>query len=283
MDRNWSLSAGMGKSVYIGDLYTVFYDKAAAFSPNVGLGLRRKITDQLSVRFDLNYYQISAADSLATKASIVIGGGNPETDSRNERNLSFRANNFEVSSQFIFNFLPTDGPYSYRPPINIYAMAGIGFTTNNPKGLDVATGRMVNLRELNTEALDEPYSGIAVVIPIGMGLRIRANDHMDILLEGSGRITFVDYLDDASAFYPSEEEVREYHIVNNTGLEDLAARMYDTAPDKGYGAREKGSIRGNPDFNDYYFFFQIRLEFYLSDTAFGGLFASKRKPIRTLR
>ncbi|MCO6357431.1 hypothetical protein [Roseivirga pacifica] len=281
-DRNWALSAGIGQSIYVGELYTPLFDKSAGFTPNVGVGLRRKITDQLSVRFDINYYQIAAADSLAAQASFTLGGGDQENDSRNERNLSFRSHNFEFSSQFIFNLIPIDGPYSYRPDANIYAIAGIGVTTNNPRGLDIASGNMVNLRKLNTEALEEPYSGLALVIPLGMGIRIKANQFTDIVLEGTGRVTFNDYLDDASTLYPSEQEVRDYHVANGTGLADLAARMYDRAPEKGFGEREKGSIRGNPEYNDYYFFFQVRLEMYLSDTAFGGIFASK-KTARRLR
>jgi hypothetical protein len=267
-DRTLMFSYGAGMSTYHGDMYDVLYDGLKP-GPNVGIGLRKKFGSQLSVRFDLNW------GTLGRSRGREIG-----VDSRNVRNLSFRSRNFELSAQFIFNLIPVKGSYSRRPLINPYIIAGLGITTNNPKGIDsTGSGDWVNLRELNTEVLAEPYSGIAVVVPFGFGIRLRANQFIDVLIEGARRFTFTDYLDDVSTQYPSMDQVRQYHIDNGTGLEDLAARMYDRSAEGGFPARNEGNTRGNPEYNDAYYIFQIRLEMYLPDNFLGELFSpSRRKP-----
>jgi hypothetical protein len=278
-DRTLMFSYGAGISTYHGDMYDILYDGLSP-GPNVGLGLRKKLGSQLSMRLDVNWYQISAADSL-TGASGTLGrsrGRTISTDSREIRNLSFRARNFELSAQFIFNLIPIKGSYSRRPLINPYIIAGLGISTNNPKGLDsTGSGEWVNLRELNTEVLSEPYSGVVMVVPFGFGLRLRANQFIDILVEGARRFTFSDHLDDVSSDYPSIDQVRQYHIDNGTGLEELAVRMYDRSAEAGFAPRKERNTRGNPEYNDAYYIFQLRLEMYLPDNFLGEIFSPSRK------
>lgn len=278
-DRTLMFSYGAGMTTYHGDMYDVLYDGLRP-GPNVGIGLRKKFGSQLSLRLDLNWYQMSAADSLQGNSGTLgrSRGREVGSDSRNIRNLSFRSRNFEVSALFTFNLIPVRGSYSRRPIINPYIIAGFGITTNNPKGLDsTVSNEWVNLRKLNTEALDAPYNGIAVVVPFGFGIRLRANQFIDILIEGARRFTFTDYLDDVSTEYPSIDQVRQYHIDNGTGLEDLAVRMYDRSAEAGFPARQEGNTRGNYDYNDAYYLFQIRLEMYLPDNFLGELFSPSRK------
>ncbi len=150
-DRTWMFSFGLGVSSYHGDLHDVFYDGlGSAVGGNVGIGLRKKLGTQMSLRLDLNYYQISGDDA----ASGIFDGKDPnqrggpregQRDTRYLRNLSFQAANLEASLLFTFNLIPVNGSYTRRPVINPYIFFGFGVTSNNPKGDHTDEG-LVNLR-----------------------------------------------------------------------------------------------------------------------------------------
>lgn len=281
-DRTWMVSFGMGASSYHGDLHDVFYDGLGhAVGANIGVGIRKKLGSQMSVRFDLNYYKIGGDDA----DSGFLAGKDPDkrngpreglSDTRYIRNLSFQATNIEASLLFTFNLIPVSGSYTRRPVINPYLMFGIGVTSNNPKGEHPTLG-VVNLRHLNTEALPGTgYSATAMVIPIGIGIRLKANQYIDILLEAGRRFTFTDYLDDVSTEYPSIETLAG---ADRIGSIDDALVFFDRSQEAGYPARVEGDDRGNPERNDAYYIFQVRLEMYLPDNFIQQLFSpSRRKP-----
>lgn len=287
-DRTWMFSFGAGVSTYHGDLHDVFYDGlGSAVGGNIGVGLRKKLGSQMSVRLDLNYYQISGSDA----ASGAYDGRDPsqrngsregQRDTRWVRNLSFEATNLEASLMFTFNLIPVNGGYNRRPVINPYIMFGIGITTNNPMG-DHPTHGLVNLRHLNTEALPgQGYSGTVMVVPIGLGIRLKANQYIDILIEAGRRFLFTDYLDDVSTVYPSLDELAAADRIGDfTVAQDLFDRATEGVDLEGNPLlpRPAGATRGNPEKNDAYYMFQIRLEMYLPDNFLNQLFSpSRRKP-----
>lgn len=241
----------------------------------------------MSLRLDLNYYQISGDDA----ASGVFSGRDPSqrngpreglNDTRYFRNLSFKASNLEASLLFTFNLIPVNGSYSRRPVINPYIMFGLGITSNNPKG-DHPDEGVVNLRHLNTEALPgQGYSGTLIVVPVGIGIRLKATQYVDILFEAGRRFLFSDYLDDVSTVYPTADELA---AADRIGTIEQAIVFVDRAPEgidldgNPLPAREPGQVRGNPERNDAYYIFQVRLELYLPDNFIQQLFSpSRRKP-----
>ncbi len=286
-DRTLMFSYGIGFSTYHGDLHDVFYDGMQhALGPALGVGLRKKFGSQLSLRVDLNYYQIGGDDNDGQNGFISqrISGRNDvgNEDDRYIRNLNFRSRNLELSALAIFNLIPVDGSYARRPLINPYLMFGIGRTTNRPKTfLPGDEGNYsVNLWEYQTEASApvSSYPKSVTVIPFGIGLRLRANQYIDILLEGARRFVFTDYLDDVATFYPSLEEVIEWNGGAGSPSADIAVQIYDRSVEGGYTARKKGNIRGREN-NDAYYIFSIKLEMYLPDNFLGELFSpSRRKP-----
>ena len=287
-NRTLMFSYGLGASQYHGDLHDILYDgMGTATGYSFGIGLRKKFGDQLSLRLDLNHYQIGGSDADNQKGVLNNRLSGRESigneDDRYIRNLSFRARNWELSLLANLNLIPVRGSYSRRPIVNPYLIAGVGFTTTTPKGRDPLTGDWVKLAPLNTEVgfaqEGEQQKKIRMVVPLGLGIRLKANQYIDILLEGARRFTFTDYLDDISTKYPSVESIRAYHQQNSPDLEELAVRMYDRSAEGGYPARQEGNTRGNPERNDSYYIFQIRLEMYLPDSFLSEIFSpSRRKP-----
>lgn len=275
-------SFGLGVSSYHGDLHDVVYDGlGSAVGSNIGIGLRKKFGSQISMRLDLNWYGIGGDDAdngfLAGKDPDQRGGPREgQNDTRFVRNLSFKARNLEASLFFTFNLIPVNGSYTRRPVLNPYLLLGIGITTNNPTAESDALGK-VNLRHLNTEALPGlGYSGTAMVIPLGIGVRLKATQYVDILFEAARRFTFTDYLDDVSTEFPSLQELED---AGRIGSFDDARILFDRSAEAGYPTRAPGDDRGNPEKNDSYYIFQVRLELYLPDNFIKQLFQpSRRKP-----
>ncbi|WP_420386082.1 hypothetical protein [Roseivirga sp.] len=286
-DRTLMFSYGVGFSTYHGDLHDVFYDGLQhALGPSLGVGLRKKFGSQLSVRLDLNWYQIGGDDADGKQGFISnrLSGRDDvgDSDTRFVRNLNFRSRNLEVSALAIFNLIPVDGSYSRRPIINPYIIAGIARTTSRPKTyLPGEEGNYtVNLWEYQTEAgnpIGENKS--FTVIPLGIGIRLKANQYIDILLEGGRRFTFTDYLDDVSTVYPSRDQIIEWNGGVGSPNADIALQVYERIL-PGYNVPiDGGGTRGNPEANDSYYIFSLRLEMYLPDNFLSELFSpSRRKP-----
>jgi hypothetical protein len=269
-DRSLMFSFGIGQSTYNGEMNDVVYDGLTPL-PNAGIGLRKKLGAQLSLRIDFNWYQIGGADSLNQQLG-ERENRNGGTDTRRPRNLSFKSNNFELSALVIFNLIPVNNSYIRRPLINPYLFAGIGISSNNPETL--YEGDWVALRPLQTELT--PYSGIVTVVPIGIGVRLKANQYIDILLEGGFRSTRSDYLDDASKDHIDKAQ---FDVLFGAGSEKarLAQALSDRGIEGGFTERLEGWDRGNPLKNDSYYIFQIRLEMYLPDNLLSQLFSPSRK------
>ena len=222
-------------------------------------------------------------------------------DSRYVRNLNFRSRNWEIASMMIFNFIPVDGSYIRRPLINPYLMLGFARTLSRPKTfLPGERGNYsVNLWELRTEEAGI-YPNWFTVIPVGFGIRLKANQYIDILLEGARRFTFTDYLDDVATVFPSRDQIIEWNGGSDSPDATTALRIFDRSLElitelqaennlvalqriqedfpNGISARPQGAIRGR-DNNDAYYIFQIRLELYLPNNFLSELFSpSRRRP-----
>ena len=262
-DRTWMFSYGVGFSTYHGDLHDVFYDGLqSALGPSLGVGLRKKFGSQLSLRVDLNWYQIGGSDAENQQGFISGRLSNRDDtgdeDDRYIRNLNFRSRNLELSALAIFNLIPVDGSYTRRPIINPYLMLGIARTTSRPKTyLPGEEGNYtVNLWEYQTEEANPIGQNKAfTVIPVGIGLRLKANQYIDILLEGARRFTFTDYLDDISTVYPSISQIEEWNGGAGSNTASVALQIYDRSVEGGYPARAQGNTRGNPEANDAYYIF----------------------------
>ena len=255
--RNVIFSVGTGTSSYFGELKNDgdYIDA----KPNVNLGLQVFLNRRISARAEITWFQLSGTDTKANSDRV-------------ERNLSFKANNYEINFAGLINLTPHGKRYYQRPNLNVYAFAGIGMIYSNPTA--EYQGQTVSLRELQTEGIS--YSAIQPVVPFGLGLRIKSGPYFNIVIEGGYRLTFTDYLDDVSIKrYPDPASL------SSDLSRALSDRRRERDPD--YPIVPNGGVRGNPTTNDGYFLLNIKLEFYLpSDFFLGGssqskMFKSKKK------
>jgi len=231
---NWTVLFGVGSSSYYGEL------KASSFAFDLNLaiigGAEYRLTDYISIRGELTYYKLSASDvEDGTEWAAAY------------RNLSFEANNFELSTQAVFNAYPEDVGYFETPVINPYGFIGLALTTQNPKA-DL-NGQKVSLRPLHTEGVS--YGAVALAIPFGIGAKISLARNLNLMVDGGLRFTLTDYLDDVSSQY-----------VDNSSFSDpVAQALADRRPELGLSLREAGVQRGNPDIDDYYFILSVKASY----------------------
>lgn len=229
--RKTSVFLNAGGTQYVGDLWEI----GDEINPGLtfGIGIRQRIAPMFSIRGDISFYNIKGDDRLTTDFA------------RNNRNLSFKADNFEASLMGVFHVFPH---YSYRqrPGFNLYFFGGLGVTTNNPKGR--YQGTWYNLREIETEGVN--YNALVRVIPLGTGLTYKLSEKVDFGFEIAYRVIDTDYLDDVSNTYrPADSFSDPVH-------RELSDRR--TTGRGGYS-----EIRGNALNNDSYWFVNFKLEYFL--------------------
>lgn len=248
---------GTGTSSYFGELKNPgdYIDAR----PNINLGLELYVSRRVSTRAEITWFQLAGSDSKAN-------------DDRIERNLSFRANNFEINWCGLVNLTPNGRRFYQRPSLNLYAFGGIGILYSNPQAL--YQGDWVSLRPLKTEGVS--YSAFQPVIPFGLGIKIKQSPFFNICIEGGYRLTFTDYLDDVSVKrYPDPATLSS----------DLSRALSDRRKerDPNYPVAPGIGVRGNPTTNDGYFLLNVKLEYYLPVNFLAGnssqqkMFKSKRK------
>lgn len=219
-----SYTAGAGISTYFGDLKEESTDLWV--KPTTQLGVQYRYNNHLQFRSEVMWYRISGADSLNDIDSGI-----------RTRNLSFRADNFELSAVAIWQFFNKYSRYN-KPTLNPYVFAGLALTTNNPKAR--LEDEWHALRPLQTEGVS--YSGVIFALPAGIGLTYHINRNWDVSFEYGYRITFSDYLDDVSTTHLGIENIQD----------PLTKALADRGPEIGMKPRSEGSIRGNSGNNDWY-------------------------------
>jgi hypothetical protein len=234
-DRSVILTGGIGTSTYFGELANPgdYIDA----KPTINLGLQYYFTPRVSARAELTWFTLAGDDAKA------------DDSSRKKRNLSFKSNNVEVGFTGAVNLFPNGNRYYRRPYFNVYGFGGIGFIYFNPK--TEYQGKKYALQPLNTEGAD--YSRIGLVLPFGLGARLKAGPNFNIALEGGYRKTFTDYLDDVSTV----------HLDPASFSDPVAGALSDRRPELGLAAVGAGSKRGNSSNNDGYFLLNLKIEYYL--------------------
>lgn len=236
-ERSLMVVGGTGTSTYFGELSNPgdFLDA----KPSITGGLQYFVNNHLSLRAEAIWFQLKGSDAKA---------GDP---GRVPRNLSFQSNNYEINATGALSFFPNGNRYYRRPSFNIYAFGGIGLMYYNPKA--IYNGEKVALRPLHTEGAS--YGSFGIVIPYGLGARIKITPNFNLSIEGGYRKTFTDYIDDVSNVY----------IDNNSFTDPLAKALADRRPELNptQAPWPAGHIRGNPSKKDGYMLLNAKLEYYL--------------------
>jgi hypothetical protein len=222
MSKYSSIGFGGGSSHYFGDLagYTrPLLDLATMPRWNGTVQYTRYLSPRFMMRTSFSWIRISGDDyTYSTKRDGTIRTG---LESKFFRNLHFRNDIKEFAASAIYNLRPQyNRSANQRDRVMPYVFAGFGLYAHDPQARvrfteyaanpDDATKpkpTWVSLAEMSTggqsQATNYPtrYSTVALVMPVGLGVRWRLADNIDITFEGGLRITPNDNLDDISSDY----------------------------------------------------------------------------------
>ena len=237
-EKSLILLVGTGSSSYFGEL-----KNKNSIDPrlNIDLGLQYYISDRVSLRSEVTWFNLKGDDKDA------------DDESRKRRNLSFKSSNFEVNVTGAVNLWANGNRYYRRPAFNIYGFGGLGYLFFNPKA-DL-NGTAYALQPLMTEG--KKYSKSTIVIPFGLGARLKVGPSVNLAIEGGYRKTFTDYLDDVSTVY--QDPANYISPLAAT----LANRNIDNEGNPNLSAGAAGKQRGDPAHKDAYFTLNLKLEYYL--------------------
>ena len=228
----YGFSVGLGH--YFGDL-----------DPNVAL-------DHSKIAFGA-FYSRQFGNYVGLKASINYAAlGYSDAYSSNlwqkQRNLSFDSDvwEFSLSGNFnFFKFFPAIEGFRFTPYISL----GIGAMTFNP--YTYLGGTRYYLRRMKTEDQSSPYSNVAIIAPLGMGVKYNISDDVNVFAELIYRFTSTGYLDDVYGTYADP--------ASKNFPDDISKKLQDRSYE--YGIFHKaGEQRGNSR-NDSYATFQVGLSF----------------------
>lgn len=123
-------------------------------------------------------YRMNGSFSLRSEANLFRL--NSHNNSKNN-NASFKSTNGEVAVSLVYDILKLNRSYTYRSEYTPYLFLGVG-----------VAGFATNSSEHN---INRNNSGYTPVIPMGMGVRIKAAKFLDVAIEAGFRKTFTDKLD----------------------------------------------------------------------------------------
>lgn len=236
--QNHELGLGVGATNFLGDV------------GNYGFSVPRGYFGQFQYRFTYQqYYGVRVAGSYGR---IEASDQWSSLDERQQRNLSFRSDIWDVKALFEINFFRFD-PRSEEYNNTFYIFGGVGMFSYDPRAHYV--DEWVALRPLGTEGQGTPitnqgsYGSMDVIFPFGFGYKHAFNEHWQFHVEFMAHSTGTDYLDDTSGDYVNVQILENY---NGAVAADLSDRSLLPADRSGYA-------RGNPDNNDWYFYTGIGL------------------------
>lgn len=208
---------GVGTSTYFGDLAGYGRPLKSLFTLprwNAGVMFTRHFTPRIGVRASFTWARITGDDYTYSKSDPVTYS--PQF----VRNLHFRNDLKEFALIGTYNFVAAGRTPRDRPKLTPYALLGVALVAHNPKALTGRAGegqpdstqRWVALQPLGTEGQGQPgyakpYSLVTISIPIGIGLRYKLSEYLDLAAEVRLTPTFSDYLDDVGGAYPNPADL----------------------------------------------------------------------------
>ena len=227
------LIINVGVSGFLGDLggrnqmgkdFSPVDLELAATRPAISLAYRYKLNKNINIHSSFNYLSLSGDDKLTTDIY------------RNNRNLNFKSNIFELSARFEFGIssIKRLGVYSLKKSLahtnksrsyELIGFIGVGAFYFNPKGKDPSTGKYVALQPLHTEGQGlaggpKQYKRVAISLPVGIAFHAILNKFWSVGLEFSYRKTFTDYIDDVSTTYYNNAALKESYGATSALLAD---------------------------------------------------------------
>lgn len=251
----------IGVSNYQGDLAKSSVKASVGRSRQaLNINARYNYTRRVSFKLGLNYGVIAADDKDALKKRV--------------RNLYFESNIYELSLTTeisVFKYDPTDlGAIRITP----YILGGISVFHFNP--VTKLNGDWVSLHDYHTEGqgltgYPEEYKLTQLAIPFGGGVKYNINEEWSIGIEMAMRMTFTDYLDDVSGYYPNLKELHDAYGSDAVKLSNPNITAFSDSTD-GLPEYEPYTIaRGVPENTDWYFFGGVTFSY---NFLFKGMYSS---------
>lgn len=236
-----SFSAGTGLVYYLGELNeNPVLTNPSFLRPSANIGLCYKAAPFFNINLQFMAGSLYADDKYAQKASNY------------NRNLHFKTAIEEFSITAVFRALNTK-------KVVPYLFVGGGIFWFNPKALN--GNDWIELHPLGTEGqfinngdYPKPYSLVQPVIPVGIGLEIKASDNVGFKFEATFHKTFTDYIDDVSTFYPDSTNLAK--TANGSVATTMSYRGNELFPSSGY-------LRGNSKYKDSYLNITFSILIYL--------------------
>ncbi len=307
-----SASFGISSMNYFGDLApksSITSTDISFTRPGVSVSFQRKILPRVSIRGSLLYGRLKGSDFKSADPN------DPDARFRYVRNLQFRNDILELSAVGVLDLIPNYGTFVTRPDFIPYVFGGIAVLFHNPKGLVPDTdinsgtplaeaGQWVALEPLGTEGQYSEGSGVStyskvqIAIPVGLGVRYRLNQGLDLSLEVGYRHLFFDHIDDVGGKYidlgaldsdlarAMSDRSREVNDVEsgsareltNPSIAEIVSRTTSYVGANGttynviagYGQNSDTDIRGDANDNDIYIVTSIKLTYIFGGSLFGG-------------
>lgn len=279
------LSFGFGTASYLGELNPYDTPIRSIFGPavrwNLSCHYEQFIAPQLALRGGLSFVRIFGDDNLMEN---IVG-----KEFNYIRNLHFRNDLKVLSVGAVYYPSPTPYNFTKRSRLMPYLSVGLSVFNHDPKALGVwddpaVKPAWVSLRPLKTEGQDKPYASVGVAIPLGVGIKYRLKNFVDISFEISYNQTFADYLDDVSTQTdqqnPSPLANRTLETIAAYSGRDRSAWLFEYLNRNGYQVDISADIpfqfgsgippyeaenapRGNPGVKDSFVLTRVSLIFYL--------------------
>lgn len=247
-----------GASQFLGDLgglnkagtdYSPVDVEASLTRPAVSVGYRYKILKNMNWHSSFNYLLVAGDDKLTTDIY------------RNNRNLNFKSNIFELSTRIEFSIFSNLVGHRYGIKKTMarrhksrawewIAFVGVGGFYYNPKGMNPNTGQYIALRPLHTEGQGlsggpAQYGKFSVSIPMGMAYRLVLSKKWSFGVELNYRKTFTDYIDDVSTSYYNKNELQRAYGSTTVLMADPSKGDIKgaTAPDAAGNGAQRGDLQ----------------------------------------
>lgn len=306
------IGASVNTLNYFGDLSPLSNRVSTDISlsnPSIGVFFARRFGPRYTFRAMFNYGSIRGNDFKSADPN------DENARFRYVRNLHFRNRIKELTITGIFDLFKNEASYISRVQFTPYAYVGVSIFHHNPQALVNSNsslpeaGKWVDLQPLGTEGqyanLDPddvnygigPYSKIQLAIPIGLGIRYRLNQVVDLSFETGFRYLFTDYIDDVSANYVDLDRLnndlaiemsdrsRELKAavsgvnrsLNNPNIAEIVNRRMDGTGGRpvvvdpltgeylitGFGHEHPDNMRGNVNDRDIFMVTSIKISFIL--------------------
>lgn len=270
----------MGTSAFMGDLggtdrtgkdYSPADLNLSQNRSAFGIGARYRFHKYLCTAAKFNYLIVKGDDRLTANAY------------RNNRNLNFRSNIFELSARIeagTQRIKRGGGHYGVQRNTartrnishGIYGFIGIGVFYFNPYG-KTPDGRWVALKPLHTEGQGLPggpkqYKNFSISIPVGGYYKFTLKKIWSLGVELSYRKTFTDYIDDVGSVYYNKNLLAQAYGADSYTMSDPSkGNIYGaTSPDAAGRPAQRGDNQ-----KDIYLSLEVTL---------GYIFKQQRKSAR---